>query len=140
MTPDDLASLHAQCFDDAPRPWSAREFHDLLALPHSFLLTRPQGFLLGRVIADEAELLTLAVAPAARRQGVARDLTADFAATSQRRGAAAAFLEVAADNTAARALYDTLGWQDAGVRRNYYRPGRDAVVMRLDLPPAQKAC
>lgn len=140
MTPADLAALHAQCFDDAPRPWSAREFHDLLAVPHTFLLIRPQGFLLGRTIADEAELLTLAVAPDARRHGLGRDLAAEFAATSRDRGVLACFLEVAGDNGPARALYAALGWRQAGVRRNYYRPGRDALVLRLDLSPAQKAC
>lgn len=133
MTPDVLAALHAQCFDDAPRPWSAREFDDLLAQPQTFLLTRPHGFLLARVILDEAELLTLGVAPDARRLGLGRDLTAEFAATSRQRGAASAFLEVAADNTPARALYAALGWQQAGIRRGYYRPGLDAIVMRLDL-------
>lgn len=138
MTPDDLALVHADCFDDAPRAWSAQEFRDLLAQPHTFLLTRPHGFLLGRVIADEAELLTLAVAPTSRRHGIGRDLTADFAATSRDRGAVTAFLEVAADNAPARALYTELGWQQAGLRRGYYRPGLDGLVMRLDLSPPQE--
>lgn len=138
MTPDQLAAIHAQCFDAAPRPWSAVEFADLLSSPHVFLLTRPDGFLLGRVVADEAELLTLAVASAARRQGQARHLTAEFTATSHDRGAATAFLEVAADNAPARALYAALGWDAAGIRRGYYRAGLDAVVMRLDLGKPQE--
>ena len=133
MTPDALAALHVRCFDGAPRPWSADEFATLLSSTGSFLLTRPQGFLLGRVVADEAELLTLAVAPEGRRQGRGRALTAEFAAAARAGGAATAFLEVAAGNAAARALYAAQGWTEAGRRRGYYGPGRDALVLRLDL-------
>ena len=133
MTPDDLAALHDRCFATHPRPWSAAEFEALLAGPPNFLLTRPQGFLLGRVIADEAELLTLAVAPEARRQGLASALLAEFAATSRARGAREAFLEVASDNAAAMALYARADWEIIGKRRNYYVPGVDAVLMRRTL-------
>ncbi|HEY0212843.1 MAG TPA: GNAT family N-acetyltransferase [Paenirhodobacter sp.] len=136
MTPADLATLHARCFA-TPRPWSAAEFTDLLATRFCFLHGTPDGFVLGRVIADEAELLTIAVAPEARRRGLARDLMADFARTAAMRGAISAFLEVAADNTAARALYAATGWQAAGRRRGYYHPAQgapvDALVLRLDL-------
>lgn len=133
MTPTDLAALHAACFAAHPRPWSAAEFADLLASPLNFLLSRPQGFLLGRTVADEAELLTLAVAPAARRQGIGAALLADFAATSRVRGATVAFLEVASDNAPAIALYTGAGWSRAGQRRNYYAPGIDALLLRHGL-------
>ncbi len=133
MTPEDLAALHGRCFAAHPRPWTAAEFQALLAGPPNFLLTRPHGFLLGRAIADEAELLTLAVAPEARRRGLASALLAEFAATSQARGAREAFLEVAADNAAAIALYAGAGWETLGKRRNYYAPGLDAVLMRHAL-------
>ena len=56
MTPEALAALHARCFPAHPRPWSAAEFSDLIGNRLNFLLIRPQGFLLGRVVADEAEL------------------------------------------------------------------------------------
>lgn len=137
MTPERLACLHGACFV-RPRPWSAVEFAGLLDGPHVFLLTRPKAFLLGRVIADEAELLTLAVAPAARRQGIARALMDEFAATSRARGAARAFLEVAADNAPAQALYRGGGWRDAGRRRAYYAPDLDGVVMVLNLRDVQQ--
>ena len=133
MTPDQLAALHARCFPGHPRPWSAAEFADLLANALNFVLIRPQGILLGRVVADEAELLTLAVAPEARRMGLARALLAEFAQASSARGAGEAFLEVASDNAPAIALYTGNGWQGAGIRRDYYAPGIDAVVMRLPL-------
>lgn len=140
-TPEALAALHRCCFA-TPRPWSAEEFASLIASTGVFLLTRPhdglQGFLLGRVVADEAELLTLATAPEARRQGLGRDLTREFAATSRAAGARTGFLEVATDNLAARALYAGLGWCEAGLRRRYYGPELDAVVMRLDLPPPEQ--
>lgn len=133
----DLADLHARCFT-SPRPWSAEEFAALLADASVFLCHAPQGFLLGRVAADEAELLTLAVAPEARRQGTGRRLLDDFHAECRRRGAVTAFLEVAADNLPAIALYAAAGWHESGRRRGYYRrPDAapcDALILRRDLP------
>jgi len=142
MTPADLAALHRACFI-MPRPWSASEISGLLALPGCFLETESHGFLMGRAMADEAELLTLAVDPAARRLGTGRALVARFALTACRKGAKTAFLEVAADNIAARALYAALGWREAGLRRRYYRhpDGHtvDAVQMICDLHPSAQA-
>ena len=132
MTPDALAALHASCFT-VPRPWTAAEFAALLADPLAFLLPHPTGFLLGRVVAGEAELLTLAVAPKARRQGIASQLVRDFLSESRRRGGDCAFLEVAADNLAAISLYQAAGFEAAGRRRNYYATGLDAMVLRRNL-------
>ena len=134
-----LAALHARCFTDAPPPWSAAALAAALEAPGSVLLAPApdRAFLLGRVIAGEAELLTLAVAPEARRQGLAADLCRAFAATARAAGAGVAFLEVAATNHAARALYSGEGWVEAGLRRGYYGPGVDGVVMRLDLAAGQ---
>lgn len=137
MTPDRLARLHAACFL-RPRPWTTAEFAGLLESPAAFLLSRPHGFLVGRVVADEAEVLTLAVDPATRRQGIARTLLAEFAATSRAKGAARSFLEVAADNTPAQALYHGAGWREAGRRRRYYADDLDAIVMVLDLNHGQQ--
>ncbi|PKP68690.1 MAG: ribosomal-protein-alanine acetyltransferase [Alphaproteobacteria bacterium HGW-Alphaproteobacteria-4] len=132
MTPAALAMLHAACFT-SPRPWSAAEFAGLMALPGVFLLGDSRGFVLGRAVAGEAELLTLAVTPALRRQGLGRALLAGFEAAAQAAGAEAAFLEVAAANAPARALYAGAGWREAGRRRGYYRlPGGsadDALVL-----------
>lgn len=133
MTPAALATLHARCFPGHPRPWSADEFATLLDNRLNFLLIRQDAFLMGRCIADEAELLTLAVAPEARRKGLGRALLAEFAHTSLARGAREAFLEVASDNAPAMALYASAGWQPAGTRRGYYAPGIDALVMRRAL-------
>lgn len=136
MTPAALAALHATCFT-TPRPWSETEFASLLSDPLVFLLTEPQGLLLGRAVAGEAELLTLAVDPAARRQGIGARLVQGFLAAAQARGAETAFLEVAADNAAALALYAGSGFAEAGRRKSYYtRPDGtriDAVVMLRKL-------
>ncbi|MGL4278861.1 MAG: ribosomal protein S18-alanine N-acetyltransferase [Albidovulum sp.] len=134
--PATLAGIHAASFRN-PRPWSADEIAAILSGTGTFLLTAPHGFLIGRAIAGEAELLTLAVAPDARRQGSGGRLLADFLAESARRGAESAFLEVAADNAAALALYRRHGFAEAGRRRGYYRdsPGEalDAIVMSRRL-------
>lgn len=132
MTPEAMAALHARCFTTPP-PWSARAFAAALTAPGALLLTAPDAFLVGRAAAGEAELLTLAVAPEARRRGAGRSLCARFAAAAQAAGADTAFLEVAADNTAARALYAAAGWAEVGRRPRYYGPTLDAIVMRLDL-------
>ena len=132
MTPAELAALHAVCFT-TPRPWSKAEFAALLATSGALLLTSDHGFLLARVAAGEAELLTLAVAPAARRTGEGRDLVRRFVVAAEGLGATVAFLEVASDNPAAQALYRATGWHEAGRRRGYYAPGIDALVLRRDL-------
>lgn len=132
MTPDELAALHARCFT-TPRPWTAAEIAGLLADPLCFTLEDAQGFLMGRVVAGEAELLTLAVDPLARRQGTGRRLVQGFLAEAARRGAESAFLEVAFGNAAARALYAAQGFAEAGTRRGYYhRPDgsrEDALIL-----------
>lgn len=119
MTPDALSALHAVCFT-APRPWSAAEFADLLSNRLVFLLTEPGGFLMGRVIADEAEVLTIAVDPAQRQQGIGARLMGRFLTESATRGAVSAFLEVAEGNAPARALYARAGFSESGRRRGYY--------------------
>jgi len=116
---DDMARLHGRCFT-TPRPWSAAEIAQILANKHSFALTAPHGFLLGQAVAGEAELLTIAVDPKQRRQGVGRALVADFCAIARQKGAQTAFLEVAANNTPAIALYQAAGFTQSGLRRAYY--------------------
>jgi ribosomal-protein-alanine N-acetyltransferase len=133
-----LARLHGLSFAAA---WTEPELADLIAAPGGLALvldgTSQEGFLLARIGADEAEILTLAVDPAARRRGVARRLVEAAAETLRAKGATALFLEVAVDNAAARALYSGCGFAQAGLRRSYYaRPGGaavDALVLRRAL-------
>jgi ribosomal-protein-alanine N-acetyltransferase len=132
VTPGDLATLHARSFT-LPRPWTEAEMASVLGLTGVMVLTEDGGFLIGRTVADEAELLTLAVAPELRRTGIGGRLLAAFLAEVHSRGAERAFLEVAADNAAALALYARAGFTTAGRRRGYYRTpdGRavDALVL-----------
>lgn len=127
---NDLAAIHAASFTNPP-PWSARDLEASATGTGGFLLHEPQGFLIGRAIAGEAEVLTLATHPAARGQGIGGRLVADFLARAAK-AADTAFLEVAADNAAAIRLYVAAGFAQVGRRRGYYA-GADALVMRRDL-------
>ncbi|MEM9707177.1 MAG: GNAT family N-acetyltransferase [Pseudomonadota bacterium] len=95
------------------------------------------GFLLGRTIGWETELLTLAVAMSARRRGLGHAILEAFEVEAQERGSKAAFLEVADDNPAALALYHKTGWHQVGQRPGYYpRPAADpanALILRKAL-------
>lgn len=139
MRAEALAELHAACFT-TPRPWNEAEFRDLMRGPGTFLLNENRGFLLGRVIAGEAELLTLAVDPKGRRNGTGRALVERFAQEAEALGAESAFLEVSAENDAARALYAATGWKESGRRKGYYRSPEgdriDALVLTLPLARA----
>ena len=91
------------------------------------------GHLLTRVVAGEAEVLTLAIHPEAQRQGHARRLMQQAAERWTQLGVRLAFLEVRERNAAARALYCGLGWTETGVRPSYYSDGQDAVLMQVTL-------
>lgn len=138
MTPSEMATLHGLCFT-TPAPWSEAEFANLLAHPLVFALTEAEGFLVGRAVAGEAELLTLAVAPQARRRGVGARLVQRFLYQARLRGAGDAFLEVAEPNRPARVLYTRAGFDEVGLRRGYYHPPGEpavnALVMRRTLTP-----
>ena len=125
-----LARLHAASFPDA---WDAKAIAALLATPGTFAHWNDDGFVLARVAAQEGEILTLAVNPAARGRGLGRALLTAALDTAARMGAAAMFLEVGADNPAALALYEALGFVRVGDRKGDYQ-GRDALVLRLSLP------
>lgn len=132
-----LVALHAAAFHPAER-WGEVAIGTMLALPGSFGLLaeqegEPAGFVLVRVAADEAEILTLAVLPEARRHGHARALMCSAMAEAASRGAAALFLEVSEANEAARALYAALGAEEVGRRPRYYHDGSAALVLRLML-------
>ncbi len=131
-----MAQVHAAAYW-MDRPWSLREFTDLRESPHVLALGDGRAFILARVIADEAEILTIATHPAHHRQGLARALLEQFHAAARQRGAARAFLEVAADNHAARALYAAAGYRQIGQRRAYYPrdtgQAADALILQITL-------
>ena len=129
-----LAALHAGAFD---APWDAAAFDSLLGEAGVHLAETPDGFILMRTVADEAEILTLAVRPSARRRGVGAGLVGRGAAEAAARGARRLFLEVAEDNDAARALYARAGFVEAGRRPRYYARAdgsrADALLLSFDL-------
>jgi ribosomal-protein-alanine N-acetyltransferase len=104
------------------------------------LTAEPGGFALGQVVAGEAELLTIAVAPGERRQGLGRRLLDLFLMECAARGASAVYLEVAAGNAAALGLYRSAGFSPAGRRRAYYHApdgtATDALILRRATGPA----
>ncbi|HYD63907.1 GNAT family N-acetyltransferase [Azospirillum sp.] len=137
--------MQQACFSD--EPWSAEFIGSLLAQPGTFALLAvrggddpvgtdpmgpdPLGFVLARVVAEDAEILTIGVLPGARGGGFGRRLVDEATDGARRLGATALFLEVAEDNAAARALYAAAGFAPVGRRPGYYkRPdGRVAALV-----------
>ena len=132
MTPKAAAAIHARAMR-VPAPWDAKTIEDLAAQSGAIFLAGDGGFLLGRVAADEAEILTLAVDPVRQRTGIARRLLAEFLDEICALGASQCFLEVAETNGAAKALYAGAGFEQVGLRKSYYHqtdgPHIDAIVM-----------
>lgn len=138
-----LAALHERCFT-APwdQDWPAASFGEILAMPGAggWLISdgdRPQGFVLTRQVLDELEIILIGIDPAFRRRGLAGRLLDAALSAAGRAGVRTVFLEQAAPNAAAQALYASRGFQPVGRRAGYYR-GRDgavvdAVVLRCDL-------
>ena len=125
-----MASIHAQSFE---RSWDALEMathtqRDLcLGVDQDGALA---AFIILSRAADQAEILTIATAKSARRQGLARKLLDVAAAQLRSMGTAELFLEVAEDNAGALALYRGAGFQPIGRRPGYYRrsAGRIAAL------------
>jgi ribosomal-protein-alanine N-acetyltransferase len=135
-----LTKLHGLCFPIDP--WTVRDFLELLAIrgASGHLAVSPEpgidGFILDLIGPEDAEILTIGVAPHARRRGVARALIADLAKRARHRGARRILLEVAADNNAAIALYTSSAFTLLGERPGYYRlpSGKaDALIYGLSL-------
>jgi ribosomal-protein-alanine N-acetyltransferase len=142
---DRAAALHRAAFMPlGERPWTRQDMAELLASPGAGgLMARldgeAAGLVLWRTIADESELLTLAVRADRRRRGIARMLVGEVIERAVAQGAQRLFLEVGVDNAGARALYAQAGFVEVGRRANYYgRPSgfADALILRLDLSDA----
>ena len=124
-----------------PSAWSEDHFRDELQQPAGFqFVVRNKtaesllAVLIGRIVADEAEILKLDVAEFVRNRGVGFHLL-DFAVNySSMRGVKNCFLELRASNEAARSLYEKQGFVCVGTRKDYYKePVEDAILMRLEL-------
>lgn len=130
-----IAALHAASFQ---RGWGEDEFHRLLidraVVAHRAMVGRRMiGFILSRMAAGEAEILSVAIAPAWRGRGFARPLLDLHLRRLAGLGVRAVFLEVDENNAPARRLYRKAGFVEVGGRKAYYREGASAVVLRRDL-------
>ena len=144
-TPDDLdaiMALETSTFESDA--WSAESMSSELASEHTYYLfafdpASPEvlagyGGLLSPTGSEDGDIQTLAVAEGARRHGLGRTLVTSLVSEAAARGAKQVFLEVRADNPGARALYDSLGFEQIAVREKYYQPdGVDAQIMRVRL-------
>ena len=132
-----LAAIHARCF---ARGWDEADMAKFLGVPGCLVLMAstqvdvpPQGFLIARAVADEAEVLTLCVLPAHRRQGLARALLAALTEDLRRLGGKRLFLEVEEGNEAALQLHRSFGAELVGRRAGYYEHGANAAIFSLAL-------
>ena len=145
MTLNDVApvvALEAQVFsDENHEPWSEKVFYeDVSTHNHVWWVAHDRGTIIGyaggAVVADELQIANVAVAADRRREKIAARLLGRVAYDAQMLGATWASLEVEVGNDGAEALYRGLGFEEAGVRPNYYGAGIDARIMRADLPLA----
>lgn len=139
-----IVPLHSASFET---PWTREAFESLMTSPGVFLLKAfdgalpagrddLKGFVMTRIVADEAEILTIAVEAEHYGKRIGEQLMLAAAAHALGLGALSLFLEVAEDNLAARRLYDRLGYEAVGRRPDYYTRGKDRIAglsMRLDL-------
>lgn len=126
---NNLANLHKLCFPN--KPWSADDFADLKKSGCDIMASE-HGFIVWRVVADEAEIITIGVHPDARRGGIADAMLTLVESDVKKRGGKKIFLEVAENNVPARALYEHNGYVQVGVRPKYY-DGTDAILMEKIL-------
>src|SRR5512132_3987392 len=140
MRADDLAAVLDIERRSFGQPWSRSFFEKELATPFARLMVAVEedaemvvGYTCRWRVADEVHLLNVAVHPDRRGGGHGRALVSDVIAEAEGAGCAVVLREVRAGNVVARRLYRTLGCRDLGVRRGYYGPGQDAIVMELRL-------
>ena len=143
-----LSQLHKSCFDDG---WSRSDLAHLLAMPGSFALIarivgghfnsleslRGIGFSVCRIVRDECELLSIGVLPVYRGRNVARKMLRECMCRCFASGARKMFLEVSIENVPARSLYFQHGFQQVGIRKDYYQLSngarQDAMTLKCEL-------
>ncbi len=132
-----MARIEQDVFSD---PWPVAAFADMLPAQHVRITVASAGAdVLGYCVllraADEGEIANIAVAPDARRRGIAGELLDDALRSAAHSGVGSVYLEVRVSNDAARALYASRGFIAVGRRRAYYRnPLEDALVLRWARP------
>jgi ribosomal-protein-alanine N-acetyltransferase len=123
------------------QPWSLNSFRRELTLPFSRLIVAsadaannlPDGFLCRWLVADELHILNIAVHPAQRHTGIGTRLIEETIDEARTRHAQVITLEVRRANLSARSLYRKFNFQERRLRKNYYGPGEDAIVMELPI-------
>jgi len=126
---DEIANLHKLCFPN--KPWSASDFADLKKSGCEIIVSQ-NGFAVWRNVADESEIITIGVAPDARRNGIASAMLAIIEKNIKNQGVKKIFLEVASTNIAGQKLYENNGYKTVGIRPKYY-DGVDAILMAKEL-------
>ena len=126
---NELEKLHRACFPN--KPWSAADFADLKKSGCDIIASQ-NGFIVWRVVADQAEIITIGVHPDARRGGIATAMLVLAETDAKKRGATKMFLEVADNNHPARAMYENNGYKQINIRPKYY-DGIDAILMEKIL-------
>ena len=124
-----VAELHKQCFPD--HPWSESEFMDLKKSGCE-IVASDNGFIVWRTVADEAEIISIGVAPDARRSGIAGTLILLMEQELKKSSVVNVFLEVSEVNYPAKKLYEKYGFKPTGKRPKYY-DGVDAIIMTKSL-------
>ena len=124
-----LANLHALCFPN--KPWSADDLRDLKQSGCEIIMSQ-NGFIVYRIAADEAEIITIGVNPETRRSGIASAMIGIIKKTLKSQGVKKIFLEVSSTNMSAQKLYENCGFKVVGLRPKYY-DGVDAILMSKDL-------
>ncbi len=124
-----IAELHKQCFPE--RPWSESDFMDLKRSGCE-IVASDNGFIVWRTVADEAEIISIGVAPAARRNGIAGALILLMEQELKKSSVVNVFLEVSEVNYPAKKLYEKYGFKPTGKRPKYY-DGVDAIIMSKKL-------
>ena len=126
-----LVGIHAASFDMG---WDAAALSACVQAGQASVIGNPiAGFVVLAQVLDEAEIITLAVAPQHRQSGVAKTLLITRFDVLRRAGVSRIFLEVASDNVAARHLYNTLGFTQIGIRKAYYHRNDGTFVDALTL-------
>lgn len=127
-----VARLERLCFSD---PWSEKSIASELQNPLSLWLVaeedeRVLGYVGSQTVLGESDMMNVAVAPAFRRRGIARALIEALISALAAGGSRCLKLEVRASNESARSLYESMGFQKLGLRKNYYyNPREDALIL-----------
>ena len=140
-----VAALEEEVYGPTPQQvWTRNMFYEATTVPGStWWVAHDRGEVVGfagaQLAGDGVDILDVVVAPSRRREGIARRLLARVTYDGQMLGATSATLEVLDGNEPAQTLYESLGFERVGLRRDYYGRGHDAVVMTAALPLALEA-